>query len=286
LFALIAFDLFSVNWQNNVAKVSPASYYAPTPIIWFLQEHAGEGKVFNEYQLPLNYGDVFGIHEANGASPLVIQAYKDLLTKLPQQRALALIGVKYMVTWQGGPPGGRALMQQDKTYLHELADPMPAAAVIGRFVVEPDREKALAVLAAPDFEYRERVVVETPLALPEGGARAATIVTHRPQYLDVALPGGPPGLLVLTEAHYPGWRALVDGREAPIVRVNTTFRGVVLPEGARRAELLFEPASVRLGAAVSAAGLLVTLALLAAGLRVSGFRFLVSGRGGRPETKN
>lgn len=65
------------------------------------------------------------------------------------------------------------------------------------------------------------------------------------------------GYLVLADTFYPGWEALVDGAEAPIVRANTMFRAVPLTAGRHEVEFLFRPGSVRSGAMVSALGLIL-----------------------------
>ena len=68
-------------------------------------------------------------------------------------------------------------------------------------------------------------------------------------------------LLVLTDVHFPGWKAWVDGRETEIERVDYLLRGVPVPAGAHRVELRYEPASWRAGSIVS---VLAALGLLAA----------------------
>jgi len=65
------------------------------------------------------------------------------------------------------------------------------------------------------------------------------------------------GLLVLADAYYPGWEALVDGVEAEVLPVNGAFRGVVVPEGAREVVFRYVPVSFRVGVAVTAASALV-----------------------------
>ena len=56
---------------------------------------------------------------------------------------------------------------------------------------------------------------------------------------------------------YPGWSAIVDGRETPLLRVNYAFTGVRVPEGAREIRLLYRPMSFRAGAVISLISLLI-----------------------------
>jgi len=69
-----------------------------------------------------------------------------------------------------------------------------------------------------------------------------------------------PGLLVISEGYYPGWRAVVDGIEAPVVRTNVMMRGVVLDAGEHEVVFHFRSRSIEVGAALSIATLaLVTM---------------------------
>ena len=89
-----------------------------------------------------------------------------------------------------------------------------------------------------------------------------------------------PSLLVLTDLHFPGWKARVDGRDAPLERVDYLLRGVMVPPGRHRVEFVYEPASWTIARAITLAGLLALVAALAAGLtphirrrrRMSGYR--------------
>jgi hypothetical protein len=69
--------------------------------------------------------------------------------------------------------------------------------------------------------------------------------------------------IVLADTYAPGWRAFVDGEEAPIHPVNHLFRGVALEAGAHRVRFEYRPRSVLVGAAVSLGALAVWLALAA-----------------------
>lgn len=88
--------------------------------------------------------------------------------------------------------------------------------------------------------------------------RAAEVTLLQPSRIDVKTESAAPSLLVLSENHYPGWRASVDGRTTEIVRVNYNQRGVALPAGQHLVTFVYRPISLLAGLAVS----LLTLAAL------------------------
>jgi uncharacterized membrane protein YfhO len=70
------------------------------------------------------------------------------------------------------------------------------------------------------------------------------------------------GLVVLLDAFDPGWSATVDGAPVPILRADHVFRAVPVPAGRHEITFEYRPASVRKGAAFSAAALALLLGLL------------------------
>ena len=80
-------------------------------------------------------------------------------------------------------------------------------------------------------------------------------------------------LLVLTDNDYPGWKASVDGTDAPVHRVDYLLRGVSVPRGHHRVEFRYQPASWRAGWIVS----LITLLGLGV-LALLGWRDKLPGR--------
>jgi hypothetical protein len=63
-----------------------------------------------------------------------------------------------------------------------------------------------------------------------------------------------------------GWRAWVDGQEAPIFRANSLFRAVPLPPGDHEIELRYEPGAVALGWTISGWATAVAILSLALAL--------------------
>ena len=69
--------------------------------------------------------------------------------------------------------------------------------------------------------------------------------------------GPVPGVVVLTDAHFPGWSATVDGQPAPLHRANLNFRAVAVPAGEHTIEMRYAPAPLRRGWGLAALGLVV-----------------------------
>jgi uncharacterized membrane protein YfhO len=87
-------------------------------------------------------------------------------------------------------------------------------------------------------------------------------LTYEPERIELAVTSTDTGLLVLTEANYPGWRAEIDGEAIEIEQTDGLFRGVVVPEGEHEIVFAFRPLSFEIGRFISMIGLLVFLIVL------------------------
>ena len=100
-----------------------------------------------------------------------------------------------------------------------------------------------------------QVALELPVEM-----QPARIMTFSPNRITVEADLEQAGLLILGEVWYPGWRALDNGQELPILRVEGTLRGVMLEPGLHRVEFLYRPRAISIGLAFSAAAMLGILA--------------------------
>ena len=103
-----------------------------------------------------------------------------------------------------------------------------------------------------------------PSVAPIGDGRPftpATSVEVGRHTFTVDVENAAPGILVMSEPMYPGWRATVDGRPVPLLRANYAFRGVALESGRHRVELRFRSLPAEAGIVLSTIGVVSVLAL-------------------------
>ncbi len=67
--------------------------------------------------------------------------------------------------------------------------------------------------------------------------------------------------MIFHEAWHPGWKAVVDGADAPLERAGEFYRAVEIGPGRSIVRTKFEAFSLRLGAWTSFGALLVVLVL-------------------------
>jgi hypothetical protein len=269
---VIVFDLFTVNWQKNFQATSPLEEYGPRALLASIQADRGSFRVYNEWRLPGNYGVMYEVEDIGGASPLRLSRYEDFVTALPMERLWQLMNVKYVITWRGAlVPETELLYEEpageDMTYLHRLQEYLPRAWVVYRAEALTG-EEALDLLADPDFDPLEMVILEEELDLTMAGearpSEATVLILERePTRMALQAQLVEDGILVLSEIYYPGWQAYVDGQQARILRANYALRALELEAGSHRVELVYDPLSVKVGCVVSAGALMIVLCLVA-----------------------
>jgi len=165
--------------------------------------------------------------------------------------------------------GRYQLVHSGDVKIYENLEVLPRAFVAHRAEVTTDDEATIARLRDPSFDPAGTVVLDQGDLLTGTGSGLAEITHYGPERVIVNVTNDAPGYLVLTDTFYPGWLATVDGEPSPIQRADLMFRAVQLEPGSHRVEFRYRPVSVRLGAGISALGLLLWVAGLVWWLRAS-----------------
>jgi len=153
--------------------------------------------------------------------------------------------------------GRYQLVHSGDVKIYENLEVLPRAFVVHQAEVSGDDEEAIARLRDPSFDPARTVILGRGEPLAGTGGGLAEIIHYGPARVVVNVTSDAPGYLVLADTIYPGWVATVDGEPSPIQRANLMFRAVQLEPGSHRVEFSYRPVSVRLGAGISALGLLV-----------------------------
>jgi hypothetical protein len=155
--------------------------------------------------------------------------------------------------------------------IYENLEVLPRAFVVYDWQGAADAAAAVEAMRAGEFDpARSAVVIGDSFPAPptSTAAGSAEIIDYHPEAISLRVSTEGGGLLVLTDAFYPGWEATLNGAPATVEQVNILFRGIFLPPGDHEVEMVFRPASYRNGRWVSAVGL---------GLIISGWALALNG---------
>jgi hypothetical protein len=182
---------------------------------------------------------------------------------------LELLGVRYLLVSspqgvlaarrlgyrQVDAPNGLVVFEDEKA--------LGRAHLIGDVVPVRDDAQAREQLARPGFDPRLTATLGGVPCPASGVPRSEPqLVRNDAEMVEARTGSAQPALLVVSNVDYPGWTAEVDGRPAPIGRVDGLLQGVCLPPGPHRVVLHFRPSWWPQAVGASAAGALGLLVLL------------------------
>ncbi len=233
---------------------------------------ADHWREMREVVLP-NTGMLDGVASVNNFDPLLVGRYVELLDALVETPSLLrVMGGAYVISDEAWPGGELAEILEGDVRLYRLLDRLGRAWVVPAARQVPPGE-ALAALSDPDFDPAAEALVEMVVdhRAPDdsaGGGDATLVLRDAPNSVTIHADLPSAGYLVLADTWYPGWRARVDGAPAEILRANHAFRAVWLEAGNHIVEMVYRPASVLVGGAIS----LATLLLFVGGIVWTRFR--------------
>ncbi|MCB9077707.1 MAG: YfhO family protein [Anaerolineaceae bacterium] len=276
LVVLVAYNLFTVNWQFNLEPRQIPGPFTPIPAVQFLQEHLDPplGRVASGGLLPggNSTASVYHLQDLTGNTPLQLASVDTFLQRLPAWRAWQLMNVRYIADQRDiGDAGLSLAFTNDELKIYQMGDPFDRAWLVGQVEVEADFDAALERLAADDFDLRRTAVVVEPLAVTLAGDASSSVQmdSFSANELSLTINTTAPQLLVVSQIDYPGWQATLDGQEVELLQVDAVLQGIVVPAGPHSIRIKFWPGTFAAGLWLSAIGSLLCLAMMI-GLRLKG----------------
>jgi hypothetical protein len=125
---------------------------------------------------------------------------------------------------------------------------------------------AIQLLKFGGLYFGETALVEGPVPPlgqpPEGAREPVSLTVNEPGHVSVVVKAAAPGLVVLSQTYYPGWKAYVDGKEVDTYPTDHVLIGVPFPAGEHTLELRFQSRPLKIGIGISSLTLLVAFLIV------------------------
>jgi hypothetical protein len=281
---LAGFDLWHFG-ARYLVTFNPQDSYIDRDLKAFLEQDPESFRIATPIPSLLNRGMLEGIDDVGGYDSIVLKNYSEFINvsqRLPIDEPnlnmtirgfsplLNLLNARYFIVRPNTRiqhPGFDAVFQNHKYKVYRNLNALPRSFVVHDAAVIRERDAVFRQLTSAAFDTGARAVVEEEVPdLPHDSTLRSPFPTRMRRSVNrvvLAAELGAPGLLVLSDVYYPGWKAFVDGRETKVLRANYVMRAVVLPPGKHVVEFRYDPLSFTIGAVVtvlSFAGFVVWLA--------------------------
>jgi hypothetical protein len=217
----------------------------------------------NRLALAANLNLLDGIPKTGGFFSLALREYSEVNRRL------------YATQWKELPPlidflGVSQVSKADSFFDWSHRTNYLPMITSGREPVFADAATTLAALTNSSFDPRRVVYfpreIEPHLQTRNPAAAHLSKQHFSANRLDLLVETRNPTILVVAQAYFPAWRALVDGQPKPVWRANHAFQAVEVPAGTHQVILRYEDRAFGWGLLVS----VLTLALCVSGWVLAG----------------
>lgn len=252
LLAFSSFDLLSVGrrYLNETKFVEPDEFdntFALSAADRQIKADTGYFRVFNQTRDPFNESITSYHHNSiGGYHPAKLQIYQDLIENQISKNNMQvfnMLNTRYFIL--PDPQTGAPVARLNPGAFG------PCWLVQGIHFVQDGKEEMAALdsmnlrdTAVVQVRYKDRIAA---LPVPDSTA-TLRFIENRNDLIRYESNAATPQFAVFSEIWYDrGWKAYIDGKEAPLVKTNYALRGLALPPGKHEIELRFEPYLYKLG---------------------------------------
>lgn len=279
---LVFAELFLFGGFVEVDKADPLAGYQPSPAVEWLKSQPGPTRIdLASGPWQPDAPAVFGLESITGiANPLALANYDNYYWSVnyrgsPQYNFL---NAQYVVAAKNSPPADSSFVpvynEDPNVDVYLNTNAMPRIQLIQDAVFASDTANAFQQIHDPTFNPTAQVVLEIPAgyqaASPAGTPTPATnlfYTSYGAGQFGLVVDATQAAYVVVAEVWYPGWGATLNGKPATILRANTAFMAVAVPPGESSLNFQFTSPLFNLGALITAATLIGSLAGLGWGWR-------------------
>ncbi|MFZ0548701.1 MAG: hypothetical protein WAM60_24840, partial [Candidatus Promineifilaceae bacterium] len=118
-------------------------------------------------------------------------------------------------TFQPLALGNYRLIHSGDVKIYENLDVLPRAFMVYEWLYRPSVSGGVSAMESADFDPSQQAVIvaDGPERLLGQGEGQVEVLSYEPERIELSVNTSDSGLLVLTEANYPGWKAKINGQE-------------------------------------------------------------------------
>jgi hypothetical protein len=266
--ALVVFELFSINMDNNNWEPIPAGernlLNAPSLVEQIRDDTDGVYRIDSGFGGAYdngNAGTLYQFQELRGISPLFLESAHDIIQRnLPAETAWELFAVRYVLTDAEELPVDSELIGRDypngPSYnLHRLTDPRPFAHLVYDYMLADSDKSARELLTNKGFDPRTTAILnhDPAIHLPDVAPddAFAEILKFTPEQFAIQVETSEPAILTVAQVEYPGWNITVDGESVSAIHSYGALTAIPLEAGDHVVRYRYQPISFYVGAALS-----------------------------------
>ncbi len=282
---LTAVELFRFGWKFT-PFTDKQLIFPTTPVIEYLQKQEKPFRVNANEVVPINLIMPYRIETIEGYDAVYPMRFAKFISALnsgrvdsetmgryglifnPKSQLLDLANVKYLLTYKKlesgkidpkGEVGAeynsgryRKVFEDGSVAVIENKNTLPRAKMFYDWEIEVNDNKTLAKLLNAYPIPSKVILAQDPRISPQKEVVNTVSLESFTQKNEIIVNTSAPGVLLVTNSMYPGWKALVDGLQEDIILADYNFMGIVIRHpGEHRIKLIFEPDSFKYGKALS-----------------------------------
>jgi hypothetical protein len=266
LVALIALDLGRIHFKTN-PFCDPSTAYPSSKAVDSIKSTFGPPDyprffVFSHIRaFPPNIGSVFELSDLRTYSNMPIAGFRAFLEWAegapminqeyllhPDSPIYRMLGARYLFSTAIPTQSSYVTVPLPDlpVSLYRRPDALPRAFLVHDVARVPDRGSLRTALQDPQFDPAQRVYlvgdVDDSIARAKPrGPDQVDIKKHTSTRVVIDVMTDAPGIVVLSDAFYPGWRAKRNRQDVPILPAYGGLRGVSVPAGSSEIIMNYRP---------------------------------------------
>ena len=274
------------------SAIKPAYFYPENNITQFLQKEPKPFRIEplfetdnNEVGPPWPIGIVqyYGLEEPGSYDAILVNRYSQLIRTMPADDFANLANIKFFIMTQAAVPQFRKLdlkplLSYNGYTLYENLSAYNRAFMVYDYKTVPNSRDWLNLVREYGRRLSETAIIREKDAIdasftPYQGTKAFSDVrfeVYKPSFIEMEVDTTEPGLLVISNTYFPGWKVIVDGVEKKLIRTDYAFDGVFLEKGVHTVVLAYKPLSFLIGLIVTITGIIILVFFILASARKKG----------------